>query len=1768
MPVNFPANPSLNDTYTFSGRTWTWNGTYWDQTPNASQAGAINGIPVGNVTPATGAFTELSVTGNILTDSYRYANGDPFVSSNYGDSNVATYLGAIGGNVLPAANITYDLGSDTNRWRDIYLANSTIHLGSQQISADGSGLNLPSSVSIGNVTLDTSSGNLALPAGSSIDGAAVATPRIASIDYPGDDTAADPAGGQTLGIVGSGFVSGASVILDGTSLGTVTVVSSTRIEITAPAKSAGSYTLYVINSDGGTGIFIPGVQYSGLPTWSSPAAGSLGTVYETANVTATFSATSDSSVTYSLLSGDLPAGASLDSSTGVLSGTANLIAGSSVTYSFTIRATDAENQDTDRAFSLTVDADSVTWASPTDGDTISVPVDTASTTTLSAVSAAGDSITFSANALPTGFTLSGNTISGTANVVANTSVALTATADTTTRSATVTVTFSITLPLGDDYWNQTVLLINGDVAMPAATFLSDASTNNFEVSWFNEVSSSRDSPYLANWSNYFDGSDALYTASDAAFGFGTGAFTLEAWVNFDENRNYNTIFSTRPTNTDQSTNRFSVGGTSNGGLIVYSGAFILNATNAGTFIPRKWQHFALVREGTGTNQARIYVDGVLVTTFTLNRDGLSAQQMVVGANANATDALKGYISNARVIKGTVLYFGSTITVPTAPLTAITNTSLLTCQSNRLRDASTNDLDITRNGDVKVTSFSPFADASNDLGSGSFDGVNDYLEIPAASAGALMVGTGDYTIEGWFRRRAPAAQNEQLWQMEGGPSLLWYSNNNLYYQTTPGSSTAYTTVAWISNGFDHGWHHYAMTRESGTVRVYVDGKFLMSSSTSAAGSGYFRIGNGNYGYWEGNIADFRVVIGTAVYTGGSTKGDVVFAPPTASLTAVSGTQLLILQNKVDRPNSHNPRDLSVWRHDFWPSGNPYKGAFNPASTSGWSGYFDGSSYFTSSTALFNYTTGNAATQTFTIEAWVYHTARTTPSQIYYSQSIAGKGDVYLNFGINGSGNLIFYHYDGTARTITGSSVIALNTWTNVAVVVSGGTATIYVDGVSDGSGTWYGIATAGQNSTSYFGRPDTNASALYFQGYVSNLRVSDNARSISVPTTPYTNDGNTSLLTLRGPSFTDDGANRLPINRSGYAQIAPFSPFAPHTRAPLSHSVYFDGEASALYPPNGQNILTPGDVDYTVEGWYMLTGSYKNYNNLWDWRATNFGGGYQMRLTSSGYLQVTTTGALWTDNINQLLPGVWYHVAFVKDATTSEYYIYLNGTLIRTGSSGAAATSGRLTIGANTNRTTHEWGGFISNFRITLSKVYTGNFTVPSSLLSKTQSSDTNISAITNSYEVALLTCQSPTVTDNSDNAFAITVNGNSQPTQFNPFGETVTDGVEYAPASHGSSVNFNYNNPAGDQLKTPYSPAFNFHGNDFTVECWIYVKDEWPAGNYTNGTIVARSTTGSGNWGIYIASTTTLDTKIQFKTAATVTVEHGFFDYLYSWVHVAWTYSGGTHRMFLNGVQVASASALNTYNTVSDLVIGTGSWSWISGVKITNGRAVYTSNFVPDSTPPTAEADSALVLDPSDIVILDATGRNNVEMRGAATINTAVTKYNSGSIQLIDATEPGASRLNVQAEPHLNFPGAFTFEAWIYPTDLSQPFHSILGKYGNWYWGVYGAASSGLVRMLGGGGSVVVASAAGAVVVDQWQHLAITRDNNNVTRIFVNGVQSGSNGSNAENFSNTTDLSVGSYQGTSNGYDWRGYLDDIRMTRGLARYTSNFTPPTSALPRK
>jgi hypothetical protein len=142
------------------------------------------------------------------------------------------------------------------------------------------------------------------------------------------------------------------VIINGNAASVVSVVDSTTITFTAPANPTGSYLLYVVNQDGATTLAVPGLQYSGTPTWTT-SAGSLGSIGKGLTFTANLVATGDAPVTYSVYSGSLPSGITLTANTGVITGTAPNVS-SDTTYNFTIRATDAQLQDTDRAFSILV----------------------------------------------------------------------------------------------------------------------------------------------------------------------------------------------------------------------------------------------------------------------------------------------------------------------------------------------------------------------------------------------------------------------------------------------------------------------------------------------------------------------------------------------------------------------------------------------------------------------------------------------------------------------------------------------------------------------------------------------------------------------------------------------------------------------------------------------------------------------------------------------------------------------------------------------------------------------------------------------------------------------------------------------------------------------------------------------------------------------------------------------------------------------------------------------------------------------------------------------------------------------------------------------------------------------------------------------------------------------------------------------------------------------------------------------------------------------
>ena len=160
----------------------------------------------------------------------------------------------------------------------------------------------------------------------------------------------------TVTISGGNFVSVPLVTAINSSTGALTVAdevsfssaSSIAAKFTLPVD--GTYLLYIENPDGNAVQTSAVLTVSDAPGWTT-AAGSLGSFSGGDTISVTVAATNATS--FSKTSGTFPGGLSLNTSTGVISGTESGTT-SDTTFSFTLRATDAQGQTADRAFTITI----------------------------------------------------------------------------------------------------------------------------------------------------------------------------------------------------------------------------------------------------------------------------------------------------------------------------------------------------------------------------------------------------------------------------------------------------------------------------------------------------------------------------------------------------------------------------------------------------------------------------------------------------------------------------------------------------------------------------------------------------------------------------------------------------------------------------------------------------------------------------------------------------------------------------------------------------------------------------------------------------------------------------------------------------------------------------------------------------------------------------------------------------------------------------------------------------------------------------------------------------------------------------------------------------------------------------------------------------------------------------------------------------------------------------------------------------------------------
>ena len=208
----------------------------------------------------------------------------------------------------------------------------------------------------------------------------------------------------------------------------------------------------------------------------------------------------------------------------------------------------------------------------------------------------------------------------------------------------------------------------------------------------------------------FDGTgDHLESADHADYSFGTNDFTIEFFLYPREFDNYQALvmkYAGGPSNSS-----WWISDNNAGGIyfyLYYNGSTELGILSSGaTMNLNEWNHVACVRDGS---TARIYINGVQAGTGNIGTGTLndSATALRIGEDSTGAYDLNGVMSNVRIINGTCLYTnGTTFTVPSTPLTSVTNTKLLCCQSSSSATAAT----VSPN--TLTTSGDPFATSQQD-----------------------------------------------------------------------------------------------------------------------------------------------------------------------------------------------------------------------------------------------------------------------------------------------------------------------------------------------------------------------------------------------------------------------------------------------------------------------------------------------------------------------------------------------------------------------------------------------------------------------------------------------------------------------------------------------------------------------------------------------------------------------------------------------------------------------------------------------------------------------------------------------------------------------------------------------------------------------------------------------------------------------------------------------------------------------------------------------
>lgn len=600
----------------------------------------------------------------------------------------------------------------------------------------------------------------------------------------------------------------------------------------------------------------------------------------------------------------------------------------------------------------------------------------------------------------------------------------------------------------------------------------------------------------------------------------------------------------------------------------------------------------------------------------------------------------------------------------------------------ITDGSVNNFTVSSNGGITVQSSLIPFANTSAI---YFNGSNSSLSLPSNSAWALGA-TG--TIEFYVYRTGAVTTGRIMANFNNPVSIDIYILTNGRVGLHGGAAGFPSTDNSIALNI---WTHVAVVYNSGNLSVYFDGVNQSMTGTltgyNLTNSSILYIGvfsDGETTPFNGYISNLRIIKGVAQYT-------TNFTPPTTPLTAVSGTQLLIATNVLTTGYLKGIAG-SATTYGIRSDGDLYAWGLGTSGQIG--GYQQAINRSVPNQIGNNYININASTPVqIAAGSWSAVSAGNS-----ISGAIRSDGKLFVWGSLAANGQM------GDGTTIAKSSPVQIgnSSWTQVSV------DSHIIATTTEAYGYTWGINASGQlgdNTT-------INRSSPVLVGslFSAVLDASSYNNTITKVGTLYS----TTVVPIAGSvsgRWTDTSNEGLTL------------------------------AASSLWA-----LGTTG----TIEFW-LNPSDYTNFERII--AQNNTSDGINILIHSTGQLSfIAPVGEVYT--VNSLNLNTWYHIAFVVNSgTLTVYFNGISQPLTRLGSpvtvTGVNFTDSTtpLTVGNLGGGSTYVMNGYLSNIRIVKGiAVYTGNFTTPTSILTSTQSADTNISAITGTETVLLTyTTQAATI---------------------------------------------------------------------------------------------------------------------------------------------------------------------------------------------------------------------------------------------------------------------------------------------------------------------------------------------------------------------------------------------------------------------------------------